>query len=153
MDGWLTSHQLDASRRLWQDVEIEAGWEDALEAVLRERLNGISLGNLDDAARWVGELPPGKMTVYAGDGGADVAPAVLGEMRPLASYVRGKNAAATAALNDWLHQVYVVADRHAGLAQRHQLPVGALLVSADGHVFTRHSVSFHAPDSDLHRVY
>ena len=152
MDGWLTSHQLDASRRLWQDVEIEAGWEDALEAVLRERLNGISLGNLDDAARWVGELPPGKMTVYAGDGGADVAPAVLSEMRPLASYVRGKNTAATAALNDWLHQVYVVADRHAGLAQRHQLPVGALLVSADGHVFTRHSVSFHAPDSDLHGV-
>ncbi len=152
MDGWLTSHQLDSSRRLWQDVEIEAGWEDALEAVLRERLNGISLGNLEDAARWVGELPPGKMTVYAGDGAADVAPVALGDLRPLASYVRGKNSAATAALHDWLHQVYVVVDRHAGLAQRHQLPAGALLVSADGHVFTRHSVSFHAPDSDLHGV-
>ncbi len=152
MEGWLTSHQLDTSRRLWQDVEIEGGWEDALEAVLRERLNGISLGNLEDAARWVGELPPGKMTVYAGDGDSSPAPVANGDLRPLASYVRGKNPAATAALHDWLHQVYVVADRHAGLAQRHQLPAGALLVSADGHVFTRHSVSFHAPDSDLHGV-
>ena len=151
MDGWLASHHLDTSRRLWQDVEIEAGWEDALEAVLRERLNGISLANLDDAARWVGELPPGKMTVFSGgDDGVAVAPS--GDLRPLATFVRGKNAAASAALQDWLHQVYIVADRHAGLAQRHLLPQGALLVSADGHVFTRHSVSFHAPDSDLHGV-
>ncbi len=152
MAGWLTSHQLDDSRRLWQDIEIEAGWEDALEAVLRERLNGISLGSLDDAAPWVGELPPGKMTVYAGNGGAVTAPAAHGELRPLATYVRCKNPAAAAALNDWLYQVYVVSDRHAGLSQRSQLAPGALLVSADGHVFTRHSVSFHAPDSDLHGV-
>ena len=152
MEGWLASHQLDASRRLWQDVEIEAGWEDALEAVLRERLNGISLGRLDDAARWVGDLPPGKMTVFAGDGDDTPAPVAHGELRPLASYVRGRNPSAIAALHDWLQQVYVVSDRHAGLAQRHQLPRGALLVSADGHVFTRHSVSFHAPDSDLHGV-
>ena len=152
MDGWLKSHQLDSSHRLWQDVEIDSGWEDALEAVLRERLNGISLGSLEEAAQWVGDLPPGKMTVFAGDGDAALVPQALGELRPLASCVRGKNAAATAALNDWLHQVYVVADRHAGLAQRQHLPAGAMLVSADGHVFTRHSVSFHAPDSDLHGV-
>ncbi len=152
MTGWLASHHLDTSRRLWQDIEIEAGWEDALEAVLRERLNGIVLGNLDDAARWVGELPPGKMTVYAADDGAATAPVPHGELRPLAAFVRCKNPAAAAVLNDWLLQVYVVSDRHAGLAQRNQLPAGALLVSADGHVFTRHSVSFHAPDSDLHGV-
>ena len=33
-----------------------------------------------------------------------------------------------------------------------QLPAGAVLVTREGHVFTRHSVSFHAPDSDLHGV-
>ena len=152
MADWLASHRLDTSRRLWQDIEIEAGWEDALEAVLRERLNGIALGSLDEAARWVGELPPGKMTVYAGDSDAASMPAAFGELRPLAAYVRCKDPAAAAVLYDWLHQVYVVTDRHAGLTQRRQLPPGAVLVSADGHVFTRHSVSFHAPDSDLHGV-
>jgi len=152
MEGWLSSHQLDSSRRLWQDIEIEAGWEDALEAVLRERLNGISLGNLDDATRWIGEPPPAKMSLFAGDETAVVTPAAAGDLRPLSAYVHCKNSSAAAVLNDWLYQVYVVDDSQAGLAQRNQLAPGAMLVSAEGHVFTRHSVSFHAPDSELHGV-
>jgi chromosome segregation protein len=152
MQGWLESHSLNSARRLWQDIEIESGWEDALEAVLRERLNGIGLSSLEQAAPWLGDLPPGKMTVYtAGQEGANAPVAVAG-LDPLATYVRCKNAAATAALYDWLHQVYVVKDRNEGLTRRGQLPAGALLVSGDGHVFTRHSVSFHAPDSELHGV-
>ncbi len=152
MLGWLKSHHLNAARRLWQDIEIEAGWEDALEAVLRERLNGIGLGSLDQAQPWLGDLPPGKMTVYTAAGAAAAAPVAVDGLEPLAAYVRCKNAAAAGALHDWLHQVYVVKDRSEGLARRRQLPPGALLVSGDGHVFTRHSVSFHAPDSELHGV-
>ena len=151
MQGWLAAHDLNAARRLWQDIEIEAGWEDALEAVLRERLNAIGLDDLGQAAPWLGDLPPGKMTVYtaAADLAAPIAPFGL---EPLAAYVRCKNATAAGVLADWLHQVYIVKDRHAGLALRTRLPAGALLVSGDGHVFTRHSVSFHAPDSELHGV-
>jgi len=66
--------------------------------------------------------------------------------------VHCKNTAVAGALGDWLHQVYVVKSEADGLAQRERLPPGALLVSADGHIFTRHSVSFHAPDSELHGV-
>jgi len=149
MQGWLTAHHLDSAHRLWQDVEIEAGWENALEAVLRERLNGIGLANLEQASALLGDPPPGKITVYAAGAAA---PAAADGFEPLAAYVRCKNAAVAAALNDWLHQVYVVKDRSDGLAQRDRLPPGALLVSADGHVFTRHSVSFYAPDSELHGV-
>ena len=152
MHGWLESHGLNAARRLWQDIEIETGWEDALEAVLRERLNGIGLGSLEQAAPWLGDLPPGKMTVYTADPGGAPAPVEVAGLEPLAAYVRCKNAAAAGALYDWLHQVYVVKDRNEGLARRQQLPAGALLVAGDGHVFTRHSVSFHAPDSELHGV-
>jgi chromosome segregation protein len=92
------------------------------------------------------------MTVYTATGDDNtVAQAPFG-LEPLATYVRCKNAAAAGALADWLHQVYVVKDRHEGLGLRDRLPAGALLVSGDGHVFTRHSVSFHAPDSELHGV-
>ena len=151
MQGWLAGHHLGDARRLWQDIEIEAGWEDALEAVLRERLNGIGLRSVDEAAPWLRDLPPGKMTVYT-SGGEIVTPAAAGGLQPLAAFVRCKNAAASGALNDWLHQVYIVKNAHEGLAQCRSLPAGALLVSADGHVFTRHSVSFHAPDTELHGV-
>ena len=152
MQGWLQSHGVDAARHLWQDIEIEAGWEDALEAVLRERLNGIGVGSLEDARPWLGDLPPGKMTVYTAPHESPVAPQALGDLQPLAAYVRCKNAAAAGALYEWLSQVYVVADRHEGLARCQQLAPDALLVSSDGHMFTRHSVSLHAPDSELHGV-
>jgi len=152
MQGWLELNGLDAARRLWQDLETETGWEDALEAVLRERLNSIALGSLEQAAPWLDALPPGKMTVYAaGEGTAQAAAADAG-FEPLAVHVHCRDAAAAGALNDWLHRVYVVRDRGEGLARRQDLPAGALLVSGDGHVFTRHSASFHAPDSELHGV-
>ena len=38
MDGWLSGRGLTHARRLWQVIDIEPGWEDALEAVLRERV-------------------------------------------------------------------------------------------------------------------
>ena len=50
MHAWLDNHQLDGFGRLWQGIRIEPGWEDALEAVLRERLNGIALDDLQRAA-------------------------------------------------------------------------------------------------------
>jgi chromosome segregation protein len=48
--------------------------------------------------------------------------------------------------------VYTVPDSAAGMALRGQLAPGSLLVTASGYVFTRHSVTFHAPDSELHGV-
>ena len=104
---------------------MEAGWEDALEAVLRERLKGIGLGSLEHAAPWFSDLPPGKMTVYTADPGVTPAPVAAAGLEPLAAYVRCKNAAAAGALHDWLHQVYVVSDRNEGLARCRELPAGA----------------------------
>jgi chromosome segregation protein len=40
---WLDDKGLANARRLWQGLDIEPGWEDALEAVLRERLNAVEL--------------------------------------------------------------------------------------------------------------
>ena len=57
-------HQLDASPRLWQSIQIEKGWEDALEAVLRERLNSAQLEQLEASHDWVGDSPPGKWALF-----------------------------------------------------------------------------------------
>ena len=32
IDGWLADHGLAKARRLWQSLDIERGWEDALES-------------------------------------------------------------------------------------------------------------------------
>jgi chromosome segregation protein len=66
VDGWLDAHGLARARRLWQMVDIEDGWEDALEAVLRERLSALELGRLDDVAQWVadGASLPRRIAAY-----------------------------------------------------------------------------------------
>ena len=52
---WLAEHGLANARRLWQGLDIEPGWEDALEAVLRERLDAVELARLDAVGDWVHE--------------------------------------------------------------------------------------------------
>jgi chromosome segregation protein len=153
MAEWLASRGLDRAPRLWQGISIEPGWEDALEAVLRERLNGIAVDQLERSASWLSDSPPGKMTVVDISGAEE--PALQGSMQgcaPLLSYVTCRDARLREALAEWLHDVFVVSDAGAGMALRAHLSGGALLVAREGHVFTRHSVSFHAPDSELHGV-
>src|SRR5262249_10846110 len=46
---WLEAHGLGRAPRLWQQIRVETGWEDALEAVLRERLNAIALERMEQS--------------------------------------------------------------------------------------------------------
>jgi len=149
---WLEAHGLGKAPRLWQQIRIESGWEDALEAVLRERLNAIGLDRMEQSGGWFGNPPPARITAYAPTGNSAVAFAPLAGCEALGRYVTCSDARLEAVVGDWLHQVYVIADSAAGFSMRERLPAGAILVTREGHLFTRHAVSFHAPDSELHGV-
>ena len=154
LNSWLQQHQLDNKPRLWQAIRIEAGWEDALEAVLRERLNALSLPSLDAAAAW-SDVPPAKLALFspsdtfAPPGHDENVPA---QLKTLLSYVQCQDAQVLPVLRDWLNHVYAVADLAQGYAQRAQLPAGGWFVTPQGHLIGAHSVLFHAPDSQLHGV-
>jgi chromosome segregation protein len=153
IEAWIADRGLDGAARLWQGIAIEAGYEDALEAVLRERLNAIMLDGLDACGSW-SEAPPGKLAVAETRGGVDTGAAAPVPARavPLARYVTCRDSRLAPALADWLHGAFVVEDFTAGLALRAQLAPGAVLVTRDGYLLTRHSLTFHAPDSELHGV-
>jgi chromosome segregation protein len=149
---WLETRGLGAAPRLWQRIRVESGWEDALEAALRERLNAIALERIELAGDWFGAPPPGRVTVFA-PADQPAAPAgPLAGCEPLSRYVTCADARLQAVIEDWLHDVYVVGDAAAAISSRDGLPAGAVLVTPEGHLFTRHTASFHAPDSDLHGV-
>ena len=40
---WLAKHGLDGLQGLWSRIHIEQGWENALEAALRERLGALEV--------------------------------------------------------------------------------------------------------------
>ena len=176
LSAWMALHQLEKLPRLWQSIRIENGWEDALEAVLRERLNAITMPALSEASAW-SDAPPAKLALL---GKEDVLQASLstvraelvearyghsqnpstssgrtdevGQLKPLLSYVQCQDAQVLPAMRDWLTHVYAVADVAQGYAQRAQLPAGGWFVTPQGHLIGAHSMLFHAPDSQLHGV-
>ena len=147
---WLAHHQLDNLPRLWQSIRIEAGWEDALEAVLRERLNAIGLQKLDETAIWE-STPPGKLAVFAADG-ITTSARHDSEFTPLIKFVTCQDDRAASVVADWLSGIYASQTLEQALSQRNQLPAGAWLVTPQGHLVGAHSVLFHAPDNQVHGV-
>ena len=62
---WLDKHELGGLPRLWKKLHIEAGWETALEAVLRERIAALEVSNLDWVKAFATDAPPAKLAFYA----------------------------------------------------------------------------------------
>ncbi len=149
IDGWLEARGLTHARRLWQVVEIEPGWEDALEAVLRERLNALELARLDDALAWIADAkPPGRLAVYT-----NAAPhATTMSVDALLAKVRATDANVAVALADGLHGVRCQPDLAAALAARGSLQAGETFVTPEAHRVSAQGIAFFAPDSELHGV-
>ncbi|MEW9899266.1 chromosome segregation protein SMC [Chitinivorax sp. PXF-14] len=146
---WLKRHGLEGLSRLWQSVEVDAGWETALEAVLQDRLQALPAGQAQWAAL-IDEPAPGRLTLYAP--GAPVAAGTMPEPADLASLqhrLRCRDGAVGGVLADWLAMVYCCDDDAQLAAQQAALPVGSCLVTRNGLIATRHSVRFFAPDNAM----
>ena len=68
---WLAKHGLDGLQGLWTQVHIEPGWETALEAALRERLNALEVGRLETVRAFAADAPPAKLAFYTPAAGGD----------------------------------------------------------------------------------
>jgi chromosome segregation protein len=151
MAAWLAARGLEGSRRLWQRLDVERGWEDALEAVLRERLNALELPSLEAALAWTeaGVPLPGRIAAYAGGprehGGVASDDSLLGKIRTSQPELRR-------VLADWLSGVRCRNDLADALRERASLALGEAFVTPSGHVVSAQGISFFAPDSELHGV-
>jgi chromosome segregation protein len=145
LHAWLEKHGLSANPRLWQKLRIEHGWEVAVEAVLRERLHALEVAEGAHLAAILSDCPPVKASVFRPAVAAD-AIAAQGYI-PLASQVHAIDQSVAGAIEDWFGGVFVV-EGEPSEEIRQALPPGAVLVNRDGHRFTRHTVSFHAPDPE-----
>ncbi|MES2076285.1 MAG: chromosome segregation protein SMC [Pseudomonadota bacterium] len=145
---WLQKHELDGLPRLWQKLQIEAGWETALEAVLRERTSALQMSNIDWAKAFFNDAPPAKLALYAPSTTAPPAAAELPGLKPFLSLLKLNDPGLRGLLQDWLHNVYLAEDAAAAFAERGLLPAGASFVTRQGHVVSQSSVRFYAADSE-----
>ncbi len=147
LQPWLARHGLESMARLWSRIQVEPGWEDALEAALRERLAALELRALEGAGALAADPPPAKLSFFSPPQGAAPPPAPAG-MRPLASLLRVGDPGLRAVLEDWLAAVYTADSLSQALQRRDSLAPGAVLATPEGHMVARHSVSLYAADSE-----
>ncbi len=143
---WLAKHGLDSLQGLWTQVHIEPGWETALEAALRERLNALQVGRLETVRAFAADAPPARLAFYSPGAGARAD--THRTLPRLSELLRLNDAGLQALLDDWLEGVYTAPSLDDALAARGRLTHGEVIMSREGHAVSQHAVSFYAPDSE-----
>jgi len=153
LGDWLKRHDLDAAEPIWSSLKVEAGWETALEAVLRERLGALAGIAPAAAERALADPPPATLALVFEGAAAPVAETIgLDPDVPLRDKVQCTDARWQPALNEWLAGVQVADDLALLAARRASLPPGRLWVSQAGHLVSRNSFVLYAPEARTHGV-
>ncbi|HEY0585244.1 MAG TPA: chromosome segregation protein SMC [Pseudoduganella sp.] len=145
---WLQKHELNELPRLWQKLDIEEGWETALEAVLRERTSALQVSNIEWAKHFFNDAPPAKLALFAPAVAAAAAADGTTALRPFIDLLKLNDPGLRGVLQDWLHNVFLADDNASAFAARTTLPAGGCFVTKQGHIITQSSVRFYAADDE-----
>ena len=148
LQPWVAKHGLGHLQPLWQQLKVENGWETAIEAVLRERLAALPVGQLDRVKGFAADAPASKLTFLETDGAQGAAPSAAAGFKPLLDKVSTPDAGVRAVLAHWLNGCFVAENLGHALLERTKLGIGQYFVATDGHVVGPNSVSFYAADSE-----
>ena len=124
--AWVSEQGLESALRVGESLEVEAGWEEAVEAVLGDALQGILVSNLRELSPAVARLTQGSITLM---GMSDTRAVVAeGEARvSLAAKIQSG-----AELSAWLSHVYVAEDLEDALSLAENLAPDESVVTRDG---------------------
>ncbi len=150
LQPWLAKHGLDSLQGLWTRIAVESGWENALEAALRERMGALEVSRLDMVRGFLGasakDAPPARLAFYSKP---DASISLSGNGLPLmADLLRVTDAGLKALLTEWLTGCYTAQSLDEALNHRTQLKAGDTIYVPTGHAVTAYSVSFYAQDSE-----
>ncbi|MCH9638182.1 MAG: chromosome segregation protein SMC [Betaproteobacteria bacterium] len=163
LSTWLTKYQYDTLPRLWQNIQVDGVWENAMEAILRERLNSIGFLQLEIIQEWIDDLPPGRWAIYEFPKKSETFAKEIQQQKvatdtnhpnrkSLLEYLTCIEPGIKQILEEWLSHVFVIDTLQDGILLRDQLNHGELLVTREGHIFSRNGLTFYTPDSQLHGV-
>ncbi|GHU45044.1 chromosome partition protein Smc [Betaproteobacteria bacterium] len=148
---WLQKYGLAEATPLWRVLHVEPGWETAVEAALRERINALPAENAQ-WAQWAQDRPGGRVSLRLRGQESEVrnqeSTSVADDS--LLKRVKVDDARWLPLLTDWLGAVRTVASLEDALLAAPALPLGVCLVTPGGDVVERHAVHLFAPDASGH---
>ncbi len=147
LEPWIKSHELGELPRLLQKLQVSSGWENAVEAVLQDRLNGLQVSSLDWIRGFEANPPPARLAFFQMPGVKPLAPAHDG-MTTLASQVQTSDPSLKVLLEAWLGNAFVAQSVAAAVQTRNQLPAGGFWIVQAGHQVDANSIRFYAAESE-----
>ncbi len=137
---WLSSHQLENSKRLAEGISVESGWEKAVESVLGECVEAICVDGLDPVAALIGDLKHGSATLLE----VNASSTTNHDSRSIYSKIK----------SDWdlqeiIGDVLIADDLNTALQMRSTLQSGQSVITRDGLWIGRNWLKVHR-DSDNH---
>jgi chromosome segregation protein len=125
MQEWLSKHNLASMPRLAESITVEAGWEQAVEAVLSDYLEAVCINEQwDDIVAAIDELTDGKLTIV-GLGTENTV--VNGSYANLTSKVT-----TSLAIDNLLQDILIAENLETAIAMRPQLTAQQTVVTKDG---------------------
>ena len=158
MRPWLQAKGWLDKQRFWEGIRVEAGWDAAIEAALREKLEGIALDTMDGLEVLAKDPPPNKQVFFSAlavtrkdpvgivkRGHVDTTTALSG-LRRMRDVLQCADEQRSALLDHWLDGAFVVEDLAQALKLQPQMLSGQRLYTAQGHCLERDTLSCHAAD-------
>ncbi|MBI3562260.1 MAG: chromosome segregation protein SMC [Gammaproteobacteria bacterium] len=125
VNQWLDSQNLIGAKRLAETLQVESGWERAVECVLGAHLEAVCVPQLDNLFNNLHSFSKGQITLIATDTGQ----AAAGGNKAVRLSAKIHTSMALSAMLD---QVYVAADMAEAIALRTQLSPQESVVTRDG---------------------
>lgn len=148
LGDWLARHGHRELPPLWRALEVDAGWEAAVEAVLRERLAALMVeGDSTLVSDVLDDPPPAAFALGFAPmlDAADALTAPAGCV-PLLDRVR-TSASLHPLLADWLRGWFAVENLSEWLPRRAELAPGVCLITPHAQALARHALLHFVPDS------
>ncbi len=127
LQAWLQTLGLDQQQRLAEFVEVEAGWEVALETVLGLFLEAVCTENAEAAVANLDALSGQSLTVFETQPLIGTAASSQQALTPLAEKVK-----APWPLHNLLHGIYCAEDLSSAQQQRSNLAAHESIITPDG---------------------
>ncbi len=131
---WAAKYQLDKKPRLAQNIEVESGWESAVETVLGYHLQAICVDNVDEVLPHLSDFKSGNLCVFTTD--ATNASA----NKPNNSTLLINKVTSPWALDSLLHGVYAAASLDEAKALCANLQDHESVITPDGIWLSKHSL-------------
>lgn len=141
---WIASTGLGETPRLLGKLQVERGWERALESALRESLDSFQVRTLDMVEGFARQPPPARVAFLES---ATPAAAIPVGPDDLASLVRSSDSSIQQSIVQLLSGYLLAPDLPTALAKRKSLKPGQRIFTPQGHCVSASGVSFYAADN------